>query len=202
MDPGLRRDDGKNVKILKSLALILLGMVLTVFLSVPLTGGPDLAYYKDEKPTLAPDDFFNGSLTSIGVFEDALGRAVERFRMDATASWDGDSGKMHERFLFADGRKAERHWTFRKTADGGFIGTAPDVIGEAKGEVSGNALHWVYTITLPVGGHDVSVTFDDWLYLIDETHMISRVRARKFGLPVGQMTMAFEKLPNPVTAPK
>ncbi len=174
----------------------MLQMAILIFVLLLSACSPDPAQYKSETPALHPETFFNGELKSWGVFEDWRGQAVERFTMNATASWKGGKGRMDERFTFADGRASERHWTFVMTDAAHFIGTAPDVVGEAKGEVSGNALHWVYRIVLPVNGKDVTVRFDDWLYLVDGTHMFSVVKVSKFGLPVGRMTMFFEK-PSP-----
>jgi hypothetical protein len=36
-------------------------------------------------------------------------------------------------------------------------------------------------------------TFDDWGYLIDETHAVNRASMRKFGIEVGQVTLFFTK---------
>lgn len=154
---------------------------------------PEVTHYHQEKPILLPERFFNGKLTAWGVVTDWRGRATKRFRMDAEASWQGNSGKMDEFFTYADGSTQNRHWTFTKTVDHRFTGTAPDVIGKAQGVASGNALHWVYTIRIPSdkGSHDV--TFDDWLYLIDENHLFSLVTIRKFGIKLGTLTMFFTK---------
>ncbi len=146
-------------------------------------------------PRFHPEQFFNGSLDSWGVFVDMNGNPDQRFSMHAEASWDADKGRMHEKFLFADGVVKEREWTFIKTSPAHFVGTASDVEGEARGVVSGDSLHWVYTIKVPVQGKIRSVTFDDWLYQIDANHVFSEVRASKFGIPVGHMTMFFEKHP-------
>lgn len=158
---------------------------------------PDVARYKDQQPILRPDDFFNGQLTAYGVVENWRGAATKRFRMDATARWSGNTGTMDESFVYSDGTTQNRHWDFRKIDATHFVGTAPDVIGEAVGEVSGNALHWVYTITVTTDGKKRNVTFDDWLYLVDDDrHLFSLVTIKKFGLPVGRLTMFFAKEPS------
>ncbi len=154
---------------------------------------PDLERYKQETPILQPDRFFNGRLNSWGFFQNSQGQAVKRFKMQADAKWQGDHGTMDEYFMFNDGSTQERHWTFAKTGDDSFVGTAPDVTGDAKGTVYGNTLHWVYTITLNVDNKPHTVTFNDWLYLIDDSHMFSMVQIKKFGLPVGKLTMFFTK---------
>ncbi len=162
--------------------------------------GPDASLYLAQTPALRPDQFFNGTLDAYGVFENWRGQATSRFHMIATAEWHGDDGAMHEAFTYQDGTTATRDWTFKMLDDRTFIGTAPDVIGEAKGTVYGNALHWVYTIYVPTNkprAEQTAVKFDDWLYLVgdatDNSHMISRVSASKYGLPVGQLTMFFDK---------
>jgi hypothetical protein len=144
-------------------------------------------------PRFHPDVFFNGELDSWGVFVGWNGVPRQQFEMHAEASWEGNKGQMHEFFHFTDGTKRERQWTFVKTDDAHFIGTAPDVIGEARGVVSGDTLHWVYTINLSVGGKTRSVRFDDWLYRVDDRHVFSEISASKFGIPVGHMTMFFRK---------
>jgi hypothetical protein len=64
---------------------------------------------------------------------------VKRFTVVLHASWHGDTGTLDEDFTYSDGSRQRRVWTLRKTAPGRFIGTAPDVIGQAVGEVAGNA---------------------------------------------------------------
>ena len=182
------------------------GSLSVALLSIALLAGcaPDPARYAGQTPALRPDQFFDGTLDAYGVFEDWRGQATSRFHMVATAAWhgtgDNKTGSMHEDFSYADGSKATRDWTFRMVDASTFIGTAPDVVGEARGTVYGNALHWVYTIYVPTQKpreEQTAVTFDDWLYLVgdgaDSSHMISRVAASKFGVPVGQLTMFFEK---------
>lgn len=149
--------------------------------------------YAAESPHFVPETFFNGELQSWGLIRDWKGHATRRFTMRQTDRWNGKRATLDEAFQFTDGSKAERHWNITKIDDRHYLGTAPDVIGEAKGETAGNALHWVYDIRVPMNGKEMVVTFDDWLYLIDERTLFSFVHIRKFGLPVGEMTMVFRK---------
>ena len=167
--------------------LLILGGALALLFVPALGGGQKGA------PPFAPQQFFNGKLSSWGVFQDPLGRTALQFTMHADANWQGNTGMMHEQFVFSDGSKKERFWTFRMTDASHFIGTAPDVDGEAEGVVRNNALHWIYTIRMPINGHDIPVRFDDWLYPTDAKHLFSKVHIRKWGLPVGELTMFFAK---------
>ena len=153
---------------------------------------PTLRDYAGEAPTFSPETFFNGKLVSYGAVRDWRGKTIQRFTMHAEAHWEKETGTMDEHFLFADGTTRERHWTFRREGTR-FIGTAPDVEGDAVGEVTGPALHWIYNIRLPLKQGERLVHFDDWLILTDENHLFSEVKISKFGLPVGRMTMFFEK---------
>ena len=65
---------------------------------------------------------------------------------------------------------------------GRLLGRAGDVVGEAEGVVSGNALRWRYVMALPVDGKTINVEFDDWMYLIDDQVMLNRSAMSKFGV--------------------
>ena len=66
-------------------------------------------------------------------------------------------------------------------------------MGVAQGRQSGNALHWTYTLALPVDGTVYEVQFDDWMYLVDERVMLNRARMSKFGIHLGDVTLSFRK---------
>src|SRR5690606_36008077 len=100
---------------------------------------------------------------------------------------------LDEDFTYSDGTKEQRIWTLEKTADGQWRGRAGDVVGEAKGSLSGNAFQWQYTLALPVGDSVYNVQFDDWMYLIDDTTLINRARMSKWGIELGQVTLFFRK---------
>ena len=67
-------------------------------------------------------------------------------------------------------------------------------MGQATGEVAGNALHWRYTLRVPVDGREVDLDMDDWMYLIDPQTLVNRTSMRKWGVEVGQVTLFFRKL--------
>jgi hypothetical protein len=67
------------------------------------------------------------------------------------------------------------------------------VVGEALGEVSGNAFNWRYTMALEVDGRTWQVDFDDWMYLVDERTMLNRAVMSKFGVRLGEVLLSFRK---------
>jgi hypothetical protein len=73
------------------------------------------------------------------------------------------------------------------------VGKADDVVGEALGESSGNALNWAYTLALPVDDTIYNVQFDDWMYLVNSKVMLNKAKMSKFGIELGEVTLSFYK---------
>jgi len=46
---------------------------------------------------------------------------------------------------------------------------------------------------LPVDGSVFEVEFDDWMFLIDEQVMLNKAVMSKFGIRLGEVTLAFRK---------
>jgi hypothetical protein len=107
--------------------------------------------------------------------------------------WEGNEGVLHEDFLYSDGEKQRRVWRLTDLGQGRYSGRADDVVGEAVGLAAGNALNWRYTLALPVDGRVWHVQFDDWMYLMDERVMLNKAVMSKFGIMLGEVTLAFTK---------
>lgn len=168
-------------------------MPLLVLLVLLLGGcaSPTPSYYAAETPALDLARYFNGTIDAAGMFQDRSGKVVKRFTVTIDARWEGEIGTLDERFTYSDGSTERRVWTLRRTGPRTYSGTAADVIGEARGEVSGNALHWRYVLALPVDGRVIHVDFDDWMFLIDERTMLNRATMSKFGIRLGEVTLSF-----------
>ena len=108
-------------------------------------------------------------------------------------AWVGNTGTLEEDFKYSDGTTSKRVWTLKKEANGKYIGTATDVVGEAIGEAAGNAFRWKYTLDLPVGDKSYHVQFDDWFYLMDDGIMMNKAKMSKFGFALGEVTLVFLK---------
>lgn len=155
----------------------------------------DMALYAKEKPALDMQQYFNGTVDAWGMFQNRKGEVVKRFNVVIQCSWQGDVGTLDEDFIYSDGTKQKRVWTLKKQPNGQYIGTAEDVVGEAVGIVSGNALNWKYVLALPVDGKVYNVNFDDWMFLMDEQVMLNRAVMSKFGFKLGEVTLSFRKRP-------
>jgi len=155
--------------------------------------GPQVADHAQDKPSLDLRRYFNGTVDAWGVFTDRSGRVVKRFTVVMDCRWQGDEGVLDEAFTYSDGSTQRRIWRLQALPDGRYTGTADDVVGQAKGQVSGNAFRWGYTLALPVDGRVWHVEFDDWMFLMDERVMLNKAVMSKWGIRLGEVTLAFSR---------
>jgi hypothetical protein len=173
--------------------LLLTSLALAAALALGGCASQNIDSYANEKPVLDLQQYFNGTLDAYGVFTDRSGAVVKRFSVVMVCTWQGDEGTLDESFTYSDGTKQKRVWHLTRQADGRFTGRADDVQGEAQGQSRGNALHWNYTLNLPVDGTVYAVQFDDWMYLMGERVMLNKATMSKFGVRLGEVTLSFYK---------
>jgi len=149
--------------------------------------------YRSETPQLDLARYFSGTIDGWGMFQDRSGKVVKRFEVRIDASWQGDTGTLDEHFSYSDGTRSRRVWTITRVGEGRYEGRADDVIGTATGVASGYALRWQYVLRLPVDGRTYDVSFNDWMYLIDERVMLNRSVMSKFGFRLGEVTLSFRR---------
>ncbi len=162
-------------------------------LSVAGCSSVNVKEYSHDLPTLQLETYLNGTLDAYGIFKDRAGRVKKRFHCLIQASWREGVGTMDEKFDYSDGTHSQRVWTLRKQADGKYIGTAADVVGQATGEVAGNTFRWNYVLDLDVDGSHYQVNFDDWMYLMDERVMLNHSKMSKWGVALGEVILSFYK---------
>jgi hypothetical protein len=169
-------------------------LLLATLLGWGLSGcAAQVSDYAGENPKLDLREFFNGPVHAWGMVQDRSGKVVRRFEVDMVGHWEGDLGVLEEDFTFNDGETQRRVWTFRRLDERRYSGAADDVVGEASGEIYGNALRWRYVLALEVDGRTWHINFDDWMYLLDERTLFNRTVMKKFGFRVGEVTLFFRK---------
>ena len=154
--------------------------------------------HHDRNPALSLEEFFDGNTVAYGIYENRYGNLERQFRVNIVGTVNGDTLTLDEQFLYDDGERSSRVWTITNLGqqpDGSisYRGVAADVIGEAEGKISGNALNWVYDVDLAVGDGTIKMRFDDWIYRQDEHIAINRAYVSKFGITVGSVTLVFLK---------
>lgn len=169
--------------------------ITTLMLLLLLTAcsGTNVEHYRDTQPVLDLRTFLQGDLRAYGMLQDRSGRVTRRFVATLQASWEGDNGTLAEQFRFDDGETQNRTWNLQHVGNGRYVGTAGDVVGEAAGASAGAAFQWHYQLLVPWNDTSLAVTLDDWLFLIDEQHLLNVTELSKFGFKVGQLTLVIEK---------
>jgi hypothetical protein len=147
--------------------------------------------FSESTPSLLIEKYFAGETRAWGIFEDRFGTLRRQFTVDITGTWDGNQLVLDERFQYSDGETDRRVWTITKTGPHTYEGRADDVVGVASGEAYGNALNWRYHMDLKVGDGTMRVHFNDWMFLQPSGVLLNRARVTKFGLAVGEVTLAF-----------
>ncbi|WP_377509281.1 DUF3833 domain-containing protein [Octadecabacter sp. R77987] len=151
--------------------------------------------FKAQRPedyTAAGPDFsirehLNGPIQCEGVIYGPTGRVTSRFVADFEASWQGNVGRMVERFEYDSGTVQNREWTLTVGNDGAIKATAPDVIGTGHGQQAGNSVVLNYRIKLAdeAGGHILDTV--DWMYLTANGTIMNRSQFRKYGIKVAEL---------------
>jgi len=148
----------------------------------------------DREPTLVLEEYFVQALRAHGIFRYRNGRVGRSFVVDIQGSWDEQAQTLtlREDFTYGDGETETRIWHLHKTGPDDWTGTTDGVVGQARGQTSGNAFNWAYTFTLArPGGRSVRLDFNDWMYLQPDGVLINHATLRKFGFRVGELIISF-----------
>lgn len=129
----------------------------------------------------------NGPMLCEGVIFGPTGRVSSRFVADFHATWDGDKGRMTERFRYCTGDIQEREWRLTILDNGRVRAEADDLVGNGEGRQSGSGVQLSYRIRLPEasGGHVLDAV--DWMYLIENGTIVNRSQFRKYGIKVAEL---------------
>ena len=172
--------------------------ILSLLALTACVGRPSLEDASLSTRELELEEFFDGTLTAHGQFQDVLGTVRRQFVVTIKGDWDGDRLKLVEDLVYEDGSTEQRIWTLKKTGDETWEGTAPGVIGVARGVEKGDRFNWQYTIDLPVPAADgpaqtVRVSFDDWMWQLSDDRLFNRAYMRRAGITLGDVSIYFEK---------
>lgn len=153
----------------------------------------DVKTYSNTKPAFDLENFFNGELEGHGLFQDRSGKVTKQMRCWMSAVRENDQIVISEKFEYSDGTTDSRVWKIKKMGDGQYIGTAGDVIGDAKIQVSGFAFNMKYILRLKVDQREVDVRMDDWMYRMSDNVVINKTKMSKWGIHLGDVTFTIIK---------
>ena len=147
-------------------------------------------------PDLKMEEYFNGRLTATGEYWDRQGKLARTFDVDIVGTWDGTTLTLVEDFVYNTGYEFQRIWKLQKDGENGWVGTAGDTVGKAKGVEDGPVFSWNYAVNLertPGKGDFIKIRFDDVLWRVSERDVVNYAEMKKFGMRVGEVIVRFRK---------
>ena len=143
--------------------------------------------YTSTLPAFSLKTHLSGDILSEGLIFGPDGKMTNSFVARMFGAWDGDTGTLSEEFTYSNGKKQSRKWYLKLGEGNTFTATADDIVGEARGTISGSTVRMEYQIVLPKdsGGHKLNAT--DWLYLTENGVILNKSEMRKFGIKVAEL---------------
>ena len=149
--------------------------------------------FKNTEPEIKIEKYFEGQVKAWGILQDRKGGVTRQFEANMLGKFENNILTLEEDFFWKDGETQRRVWKIKKIDEHNYIGTAPDVVGEAKGVSYGSAFKFEYNLMIPFKGKNIKIRFDDWIFKQDEKVAINRATLTKVGFKVGELTVFFEK---------
>jgi hypothetical protein len=170
-------------------------MALSIFALLTGCSAIDIKQYSSNQPALDLYSFFHGQTKGWGIVQDRKGRLTRQFLVAITGTVDRDGSlTLVENFDWSDGEKSQRTWILTRVDEHSYTGRADDVINSASGTLYGNVLNWQYVLNLKLDGTVWKISFDDWMFLVDDSLLLNKATMSKFGFKVGEITIVFQNL--------
>jgi len=168
-------------------------VLILIFFFTGCTNNMKPTDFKDQKPRLIIENYLSGNVKAWGMLQNRSGKVTRQFEADLNGKWDGSTLTLDEQFNWSDGEKQKRQWKIKKINEHHYEGKAEDVVGTAKGFSYGPAFKFEYVLMIPIKGKNINITFDDWIFMQNESIAINRATMTKFGFKVAELTVFFVK---------
>jgi len=168
-------------------------VLILIFFFTGCTNNMKPTDFKDQKPRLIIENYLSGNVKAWGMLQNRSGKVTRQFEADLNGKWDGSTLTLDEQFNWSDGEKQKRQWKIKKIDEHHYEGKAEDVVGTAKGFSYGPAFKFEYVLMIPIKGKNINITFDDWIFMQNESIAINRATMTKFGFKVAELTVFFVK---------
>lgn len=142
--------------------------------------------------TFVLETVFAGRGVGEGEFKNKISGSTRPFRVRFNGTPTKGGLTLAEDIAYADG-ETERHvWRFTRTGPNSYEGRREDVVGVAKGVVTGNTLRLSYDVKLKTGGSTAQVHFEDALVLHAPGVVLNNAQVSKLGVAFGTVDIAIE----------
>ncbi len=180
----------KITKLISSLLLIIFVVFITNSILKKNMKPED---FQGTEPVIKIEEYFVGQVKAWGLLQNRNGKVTRQFKADMLGKFENGILTLEEDFYWTDGEKQKRIWKIEKLDENNYKGSAPDVVGNARGYQYGSAFKFEYDLLVPFKSKNIKVSFDDWIFKQDEKVAINRATLTKFGFKVGELTVFFLK---------
>jgi Protein of unknown function (DUF3833) len=142
---------------------------------------------------LVLEEYFQGRTKAQGTFTNRINGKVRAFTVALEGKWDGKILTLAEDFIFEDGEKDRKVWTFEKVDANTYIGRRDDVVGTADVNVKDGIVRLSYVADLKTGDSTTRLKFHDTLALQNNGIVLNRAVVSKFGIPIGKVDLSFTR---------
>ena len=150
--------------------------------------------FNNRKPIFEPDKYFAGHTRSWGIFETSSGQPTEMLHTETRGRITRDGLDFEQDLSFEHGKKTHRSWLLRRLDPHQYSATGTGIVGAARGEAYGNALHLDFTLDALPGNPLGHVHMSQWMYLqADGVTMVNCDTLTKLGIVVAHITEQFKK---------
>lgn len=171
--------------------------VLLVLICVNLSSCSKLMLEDVNKPTPEFDfnAFFEGHTRASGWFAGRGGDPKRHFCGDFKGTVDGETLVLDETLYYSDGLVEGRVWQVSINNKGVFIAESDSLVGQALGQIKGNALQMRYTMNVQVeeDGKAWALDFNDFMLLQPDYSVHNITQVYKWGFRLGTVTTQYAR---------
>ncbi|MDQ7014885.1 MAG: DUF3833 family protein [Gammaproteobacteria bacterium] len=149
--------------------------------------------YALQRPLFDPQAFYSGHLSGWGMYTDRSGVVRQRFRIEMEAAWQQDLGKLQQTWRYSTGKVAQRIVTLKKLDEHRYRIAASDAQSQGEGRVAGNSAYWNYRFSFDDGSEVAVRQVEQWSYAIDANSVMQKISLKKYGLPMGELTVFVQR---------
>lgn len=137
-------------------------------------------------------DYFMGHTKASGWFTDRFGNIKRHFCGDFFGSVEGDEFVLDETLYYVDGMVETRQWRVTIDPDGKFRAQSDSLIGDATGEIAGNALRLDYVMKVAVANDKEWVlSMKDWMFYQPDGSLHNQTYVSKWGFRIGVVSTQY-----------
>lgn len=139
--------------------------------------------------------YFLGRASASGWFADRFGNVRRHFSGEFAGRFEGEDFILDEVLVYTDGVTDKRTWRVNINQQGEFHATSDSLVGDATGQLLGNALNLNYSMYVDLAnGKRWLMSMNDWMFLQPDGSLHNYTRVSRWGIHVGTVSTQYIRL--------